>query len=96
MLSRIAAAYASDSQRLVGAIGQAIEAGRAAELARAAHAWRSCNGNVGALPLVRLCRELEGCARTGDLAAARALLERAHGLYVRVNDELQGELRKSA
>ncbi|HYL01969.1 MAG TPA: two-component regulator propeller domain-containing protein [Steroidobacteraceae bacterium] len=96
MLSRIAAAYVSDSQRLVGAIRQAIEAGKAAELARAAHAWRSCNGNVGALGLVRLCRELEGCARAGDLAAARALLEQAHGLYVRVNDELQGELRKTA
>jgi signal transduction histidine kinase/ligand-binding sensor domain-containing protein/CheY-like chemotaxis protein/HPt (histidine-containing phosphotransfer) domain-containing protein len=96
MLSRVAAAYALDSQRLVGAIGRAIESGEAGELARAAHAWRSCNGNVGALPLVRLCRELEACARRRDIGAARALLAEAHGLYARVSEELQSELRRSA
>ncbi len=96
MLSRVAAAYATDSQRLVAAMERAIESGEAGDLARAAHAWRSCNGHVGAFGLVSLCRELESCARAGDLAPARALLGQLRGLYERVSDELQGELRRSA
>jgi signal transduction histidine kinase/ligand-binding sensor domain-containing protein/DNA-binding response OmpR family regulator len=96
MLSRVAAAYVNDSQRLVAAMERAIESGEAGEVARAAHAWRSCNGHVGAFGLVSLCRELESCARAGDLAPARALLGQLRGLYARVSDELQGELRRSA
>ena len=96
MLSRAAATYLSDSERLLDAIERAIEAGEAAELARAAHAWRSCNGNMGALGLMDLCRELEGRARAGDLSTARALLTRLRNDYGRVGEQLRGELRRSA
>ena len=96
MLSRVAAAYSADSERLIGELGRALETGEAAQLARAAHAWRSCNGNVGALGLARLCAELERCGRSGDLTAARALLAEAHGLYDRVREELRCELRHTA
>ncbi|MGO9804524.1 MAG: two-component regulator propeller domain-containing protein [Steroidobacteraceae bacterium] len=96
MLDRIAAAYGADSQRLLGSLAQAIEAGERGALARAAHAWRSCNGNIGALALVEICRELERCARGGDMAGARELLARARALYARVSDELHTELRRSA
>jgi HPt (histidine-containing phosphotransfer) domain-containing protein len=96
MLSYIAESYLADSQRLVATIESALGAGQAAELARAAHAWRSCNGHVGALGLMRLCRELEACGRAGDLRAAPALLAQIRRLYARVSDELQGEIRRSA
>jgi signal transduction histidine kinase/ligand-binding sensor domain-containing protein/CheY-like chemotaxis protein len=96
MLSHIAESYLTDSQRLVAAIEQALAAGQAAELARAAHAWRSCNGHVGALELMRLCRELETCGRAGELAAAPQLLSQARVLYARVSEELQREIRRSA
>jgi CheY-like chemotaxis protein/HPt (histidine-containing phosphotransfer) domain-containing protein len=96
MLSHIAESYLADSQRLVAALEQALAAGQAAELARAAHAWRSCNGHVGALELMRLCRELETCGRAGELAAAPQLLSQARVLYARVSEELQCEIRRSA
>lgn len=96
ILDRVAGAYAADSERLLGALAQAIEAGERGALARAAHAWRSCNGNVGALALVEVCRELERCARSGDLPGARELLAMARGLYERVSAELHTELRRSA
>jgi signal transduction histidine kinase/ligand-binding sensor domain-containing protein/CheY-like chemotaxis protein/HPt (histidine-containing phosphotransfer) domain-containing protein len=96
MLDRVASAYRADSQRLLGAIEQAVESGERGALARAAHAWRSCNGNVGALALVEVCRELERCARAGDMAAARELLGRARSLHTQVSEELQSELRRSA
>ena len=96
MLDRVAAAYGADSQRLLGSLAQAIEAGDSGALARAAHAWRSCNGNVGALALAEVCRELERCARAGDMGGARQLLGRARALYARVSDELHAELRRTA
>ena len=96
MLSRVAAAYGADSERLIGELRCALEGGEAAPFARAAHAWRSCNGNVGALGLARLCAELERCGRSGDLSGARALLAEAQGLYDRVREELRCELRQTA
>ncbi|HSY06097.1 MAG TPA: two-component regulator propeller domain-containing protein [Steroidobacteraceae bacterium] len=96
MLSHIARSWLSDSQRLVAAIERALNSGEAMELARAAHAWRSCNGHVGALGLMRLCRELEACGRTGDLSAAAGLWAQVRVLYPRVSEELLGEMRRSA
>jgi signal transduction histidine kinase/ligand-binding sensor domain-containing protein/DNA-binding response OmpR family regulator len=96
MLSRVAATYLSDSERLLDAIERAIAAGQASELAQAAHAWRSCNGNMGALGLMNLCRELESSARAGELSAAHALLVQLRQMYGRVGEELRGELRRSA
>ena len=96
MLSHIAEGYLADSQRLVADIERAVSAGQAPELARAAHAWRSCNGHIGAHGLVRLCRELEACGRAGDLRSAPALLARIRSAYARVGDELRTEIRRSA
>jgi dihydrodipicolinate synthase/N-acetylneuraminate lyase len=51
---------------------------------------------VGALGLARLCRELEDTARQGDFAAARELYEQICALHVRVRDELEFAMRRSA
>jgi signal transduction histidine kinase/ligand-binding sensor domain-containing protein/CheY-like chemotaxis protein/HPt (histidine-containing phosphotransfer) domain-containing protein len=96
MLSHLAESYIADSQRLVADIEQALAAGQAADVARAAHAWRSCNGHIGALSLMSLCRELEACGRAADLRGAPALLARMRAVYARVSDQLQGEIRRSA
>ena len=96
MLSHIGEIYLSDSSRLVATIDEAIRNGEAASLARAAHAWRSYNGNVGAHALARLCRELENQARAGDLDAAAATFAQLQILHTRVRDELQSEMRRSA
>ena len=96
MLSHIVELYLADSRELVASIERAIDEGKAAELASAAHAWRSYNGNVGARGLADLCRELEERARGGNLAAARELLGELRVLHARVREELQFELRRSA
>jgi CheY-like chemotaxis protein/HPt (histidine-containing phosphotransfer) domain-containing protein len=96
MLSHIATGYLADSQDMMARIERAVHNRDAAELARAAHAWRSCNGHVGALGLVRLCRELEKCGRAGELAGAPELLAQLRALYPRVREELDEEIRKSA
>lgn len=96
MLTHIGELYLLDSRRLLATIEQSLESGNGAELARAAHAWRSYNGNVGANALAQLCRELEEAARAANFAAARATYAQIQGLHNRVRDELQLEMRKSA
>jgi signal transduction histidine kinase/ligand-binding sensor domain-containing protein/CheY-like chemotaxis protein/HPt (histidine-containing phosphotransfer) domain-containing protein len=96
MLSHIAERYLTDSQDLVAQIETAARSGAAAELARAAHAWRSYNGNLGAHALARLCRELEERARRGELSGTQELLDELHALHARVRMELETEMRRSA
>ncbi|HEY2037533.1 MAG TPA: ATP-binding protein, partial [Steroidobacteraceae bacterium] len=96
MLSHIAERYLTDSQALVVQIERAAESGAATELARAAHAWRSYNGNLGAHALARLCRELEERARRGELSGVRELVAQLHELHARVRAELETEVRRSA
>jgi HPt (histidine-containing phosphotransfer) domain-containing protein len=96
MLSHIGEIYLSDSSRLLETIEHCLRDGDATSLARAAHAWRSYNGNVGAHALALLCRQLENHARAGDLAAAGETFARIQALHGRVRDELQCEMRRSA
>jgi signal transduction histidine kinase/ligand-binding sensor domain-containing protein/CheY-like chemotaxis protein len=96
MLRHIGELYLTDSRVLVASIERALDAGNAADLGRAAHAWRSYNGNVGAHGLARLCHELELSARQGNTPAARSVYARIRILHDRVRDELQTEMRKSA
>jgi signal transduction histidine kinase/ligand-binding sensor domain-containing protein/CheY-like chemotaxis protein len=96
MLSHIGELYLLDSRGLIATIEESLSSGNSAALARAAHAWRSYNGNVGAYGLARLCRELEDSARQGDFAAAREVYAQIRTLHVRVCDELEFAMRRSA
>ncbi len=96
MLTHIGELYLLDSSKLIATIEQSLESGNGPELARAAHAWRSYNGNVGAYVLAQLCRELEDAARAANFSNARATYLQIEELHHRVRDELQLEMRKSA
>ena len=96
MLEHIGELYLVDSRGLIASIEASLGAGNSADLARAAHAWRSYNGNVGALGLARLCRELEDAARQGNFAAAREIYAQIRTLHVRVRVELEFAMRRSA
>ena len=96
MLTHIGELYLLDSRGFIASIEQSLSAGSAADLARAAHAWRSYNGNVGAHGLAKLCRELEDAARAENFGAARQIYAQVQTLHAQVRDELQSEMRKSA
>jgi signal transduction histidine kinase/ligand-binding sensor domain-containing protein/CheY-like chemotaxis protein/HPt (histidine-containing phosphotransfer) domain-containing protein len=96
MLEHIGELYLMDSRGLIASIEESLSAGNSADLARAAHAWRSYNGNVGAHGLARLCRELEDAARQSDFTAAREIFVRIGTLHLRVRDELESAIRRSA
>jgi signal transduction histidine kinase/ligand-binding sensor domain-containing protein/DNA-binding response OmpR family regulator/HPt (histidine-containing phosphotransfer) domain-containing protein len=96
MLTHIGELYLLDSRQLIATIEQSLESGNGPELARAAHAWRSYNGNVGANALAQLCRDLEEAARAANFTGARATYTQIETLHDRVRAELQLEMRKSA
>ena len=96
MLTHIGELYLLDSRGFIVSIEQSLSGGSAADLARAAHAWRSYNGNVGAHGLAKLCRELEDAARAENFGAARQIYAQIQTLHAQVRDELQSEMRKSA
>jgi two-component system, sensor histidine kinase and response regulator len=96
MLTHIGELYLLDSRRLVATIEQSLDCANGPELARAAHAWRSYNGNVGANVLAQLCRELEEAGRSANFAAARATYTQIQTLHALVREELQQEMRRSA
>jgi signal transduction histidine kinase/CheY-like chemotaxis protein/HPt (histidine-containing phosphotransfer) domain-containing protein len=96
MLSHIGELYLLDSRGLIATIEESLGTADSAALTRAAHAWRSYNGNVGAHGLARLCRELEDSARQGDFVAAREIYARIRTLHERVRGELEFAMRRSA
>jgi hypothetical protein len=96
MLTHIGELYLLDSSGLIACIEEAIGRTDGPGLARAAHAWRSYNGNVGANGLAQLCRELEECARSANFTAAGAIYAQIQSMHHQVRDELQLEMRRSA
>jgi len=79
LVARVIRLYLDSSESIQTEIREASEHGDAERLARAVHRLKSSSGEVGAVRLAELCRELEVHARSGSLedAAARvADLER--------------------
>jgi len=71
MLVHIGELYLVDSRGLIASIEQSLSAGNAADLARAAHAWRSYNGNVGAHGLGPIVPGTGRCSTRGKFCRGR-------------------------
>ena len=63
-------AYFDDAPWLVAAMQDALSAGNADDLRRAAHSLKSTSASFGALHLSEKCKELEDLARAGALEEA--------------------------
>ncbi len=81
-------AFAEDAPRRWEAIAEAAGRGDAEGLRRAAHALKGAAGNVGALVLAGICRELEGRGREGWLEGLDALLARGEAELQQVLEAL--------
>jgi HPt (histidine-containing phosphotransfer) domain-containing protein len=64
-------------------------AGDAAEVYKAAHSLKGGAGNVGAMALHAVCRQIDEAARTGDLAAVAPLIDVLDREYARVEVEVR-------
>jgi two-component system sensor histidine kinase/response regulator len=71
LLRELAGLFLEDSPKWVGEIRQALRAGDAAGLRRAAHTLRGSASSFGARPSEEAAGRLEALARDGNLPAAR-------------------------
>jgi two-component system, sensor histidine kinase and response regulator len=96
ILAEVVAIFLDEAPRHLKALSQALDGRDGAELARVAHAFKSASGNVGAVRVVKLCKELERVGRSGELADAPPLLREIHQQVAIVRPLLQQEARMPA
>jgi PAS domain S-box-containing protein len=96
ILAEVVGIFFSEVPRHLAALDAALKRNDGAELARVAHAFKSASGNVGAIGVVKLCRELERVGKSGQLADAaplvREIAQQAHD----VRPLLEKETRQPA
>jgi two-component system, sensor histidine kinase and response regulator len=87
-LAELIDTYFEDSATLLPAMRQALTAGSAEQLRRAAHSMKSNSASLGAEDLAVLCRELEEQGRVGVLGGAAERLAQVEAEYERVRRAL--------
>ncbi len=92
LLARVLKLYVSDSPREMAKIADAMTAGDAKVIERAAHTLKSTSANVGANLMSRLCAELQAAGRSGNFDAARELFPNITAEHLRVQTALTAEL----
>ena len=88
-LAELLQTFFEDSPRLLEEMEAALSGGKADEFRRAAHSLKSSSASLGALPLSRICKELEELWKAGSLALAPGPLSWAAAEYARVRPALE-------
>lgn len=94
VLSQIVQLYLEKIPQLLDLLRDAVTRDDAAAIFRIAHSLKSSSGNVGAMTLVELCKELEVMGRTQSTAEAPATFTAIAAEYAMVQEALAAELRK--
>jgi CheY-like chemotaxis protein/HPt (histidine-containing phosphotransfer) domain-containing protein len=84
--------FLKDTPERLEAIRQACVEGDAKALEAAAHSLKSSCGNLGAVQLAGLCKDLEVIGRERRIEAAPSLVERSEQEYARVRAALEEEI----
>jgi len=88
LLQQVIQLYMEDSPKLIETIRHSITLGDAAAMQGAAHSLKSTSGNLGAVMLAELCKELEAIGRAGTTDNAILLLPVLEDEYDRVCEAL--------
>ena len=75
ILAEVVGIFFDEAPRHLASLQAAYRSRDGGALARAAHAFKSASGNVGAVRVVALCREIEQIGRSGKPADALPLLQ---------------------
>ena len=84
--------FLDDTPMRLASIREAVEVSDAKALEAAAHSLKSSCGNLGAIKLADLCRDLERLGREGQLEGASSLSKQSTDEFARVHDALRAEL----
>jgi CheY-like chemotaxis protein len=88
LLAELLAVYLRDTPPRLAALHEALARKDAEAVRREAHAIKGSSGYLGAVEMARLCVELEGQARTGDLIRAAELVQAIAAAFERVRAHL--------
>lgn len=81
-----------DSAQRVDAIAATVQAADADALRRAAHSFKGSAGNMGAIAVAELCRQLEELGRSGTTAGAAELVAQLRREFAAVEQEVKALL----
>ena len=96
LLKKMVAIYLHDAPERIAAIRAGMAGADAAAVARAAHAFKSANANLGAAALAELCKRLERHCRGGTTAGAEAMVDAIEDEFAYVSADLSGRVRETA
>lgn len=85
--------YLSDSVNKLQSIKAAVDQGSASELLESAHSFKGSSGNIGAIRLANLSKNIEDRAREDRLGGVEVLLADMWDEYQIVQQLLKDELR---
>ncbi|MGA2735174.1 MAG: response regulator [Syntrophobacteraceae bacterium] len=88
LLEKVIRIYMESSPKLMETIRHSISLGDAAAMQGAAHSLKSTSGNLGAMMLAEMCKELEAMGRAGTTDNATLLLHVLEDEYERVREAL--------
>jgi HPt (histidine-containing phosphotransfer) domain-containing protein len=91
----IADLFLEDTTQRISQLEEALRRPDSDEIRIVAHTIKGGADNLGARRLASLCRELEQCARTGDLKQAADLLVQVKDSFSRVAQALEADKRKT-
>ena len=92
-LAELIEEFFEDSPQQLAAARQALAAGDAGSLRRAAHSLKSNSANFGATALSQTCKKLEDLAKGGTLDGAGELIDRATAQYQQAQKALEAVLK---
>jgi HPt (histidine-containing phosphotransfer) domain-containing protein len=95
-LNELVEAYLDSSPDLFGSMRQAILAGEAPALQRAAHSLKSGSASFGAMTFAAACKELEELGKMGMLTQAEEKLKTLEVAYSEVVAALQAQVQQAS
>ncbi len=96
LLRKLVAIYLHDAPQRIAAVREGMARGDAPAVARAAHALKSANANLGAAALAELCKQLERHCRGGTTSGAEAMVAAIEEEFAYVSADLAGRVRETA
>ncbi|HYZ91005.1 MAG TPA: response regulator, partial [Actinomycetota bacterium] len=87
-LAEVIDTFLGDAPALLETLRRSLDEKDAEELRRAAHSLKSNSATLGAERFAELCRDLEQCAKNGQLDAASELVNRVEKQYKPLEDAL--------
>ena len=92
VLAEVLQLFLEDVPRRIAKLRAACEAGDAVEVYKAAHSLKGSAGNIGAKPLLAVCRQLDDRGRAGDLTGSEHLVDALDAEFAKVEVAIRGLL----